>query len=180
MMHGIKHSRSQGLIDFAFMYAVEAHGTQVRKYTDEPYINHPIEVAQIVASVTDDCEMISAALLHDVIEDTPVTYEDLISAGFGRGIAMLVDELSDKSRPEDGNRAVRKGIDRDNLAKASARAHTIKLADLISNSKSIVEHDPRFAKTYMAEKKALLHVLVNGDADLHLRAVEIVCDYYLG
>jgi len=48
-MHGIKHSRSQALIDHAYAFAKSAHEGQVRKYTGEPYINHPVEVAKIVA-----------------------------------------------------------------------------------------------------------------------------------
>jgi len=82
-MHGITHGRSQGLIDFAYRYAEEAHKGQVRKYTGEPYINHPVAVARIVAGVTDDCEMICAALLHDVIEDCGKTWQDLVDVGFG-------------------------------------------------------------------------------------------------
>ncbi len=172
--HGIKHSDSQGLIDAAYRFALKYHGEQKRKYTGEPYINHPVEVANIVSSVTDDCEMISAALLHDVIEDTVAEREDLMNFGFMQPIADLVAELTDISTPSDGNRAKRKEIDRLHLANASDRAKTIKLADLISNSKSICEHDKKFAKVYMKEKSNLLNVLVGGDESLMLIATEIV------
>lgn len=179
-MHGIIHSRSQGLIDAAYRFAIKAHGDQKRKYTGEPYINHPVAVARLVASVTDDPEMICAALLHDVIEDTPITFDELRDHrhGFGWAIASLVNELTDISKPTDGVRAVRKAIDRDHIASASIRAKTIKLADLIDNSSSIVEHDPGFAKVYMAEKRALLEVLVEGNGDLFLMASAIVGDYF--
>ena len=136
MEHNIQHKRSQQLIDFACRFAAKAHGDQVRKYTGEPYINHPIEVARLVASVTDDCETISAAFLHDVIEDTLVEFADIVDAGFGRSIAILVDEVTDVSKLSDGNRAYRKNLDLEHLAKASDRAKTIKLADLIDNSAS--------------------------------------------
>ena len=126
-------------------FAAKAHEGQVRKYTGEPYIVHPVEVMEIVSTVTDDEEMLVAALLHDVVEDTAVTVEDL-RAQFGDRVATLVDELTDKSRPEDGNRKARKAIDRAALAEASAAAQTIKLADMISNTRSIVEHDPKFAE----------------------------------
>ena len=177
-MHGIKHKRSQDLIDFAYRYAKKAHGTQTRKYTGEPYINHPIEVARIVASVTNDCEVICAAFLHDVIEDTEVTFENIQSVGFGFHIARMVREVSDISRLVDGNRAVRKAIDLSHLAKASAGGQTIKLADLIHNTESICRYDLGFARTYMREKRALLKVLTKGNAELHKRAAELVHNYF--
>ena len=180
MKHNITHSRSQPLIDFACKYATEAHGDQKRKYTGDPYITHPIAVAQVVASVTDDCEMICAALLHDVIEDCERTYEDIRDAGFGIGIADLVECLTDVSVASDGNRRVRKEIDRQHTAKSSVRAKTVKLADLIHNSESILKEDENFAKVYMKEKKLLLEVLTEGDAVLYARAKEIVDNYYGG
>jgi len=176
--HGIKHDRSQALIDFACSFAEKAHEGQKRKYTGEPYINHPVEVAQIVASVTDDCETICAAFLHDVIEDCGVTKRKLIDAGLGFGIAQMVAELSDVSVLTDGNRATRKAIDRYHTAKASNRAKTVKLADLISNSKSIIEHGGKFAGIYMEEKKLLLGVLVGGDEKLMAECKNIVNSYY--
>ena len=166
LAHGIKHSRSQMLIDYACRYAQAAHGDQKRKYTGEPYITHPIAVARIVADVTDDCEMIAAAFLHDVIEDTHVTPEDLIRDGFGGGVARLVVQLTNVSKPSDGNRKIRKALDRGALA------------DLIHNSESIVQYDPAFAKVYMAEKVELLRVLKDGDARLYKKAEGIVRKYY--
>jgi hypothetical protein len=74
----------------------------------------------------------------------------------------------------DGNRAVRKAIDREHLAKASPAAKTIKLADLISNSRSILQHDPKFAAVYLAEKRLLLEVLKDGDPTLWSQAYAIV------
>lgn len=178
LAHGIKHSRSQMLIDYACRYAQAAHGDQKRKYTGEPYITHPIAVARIVADVTDDCEMIAAAFLHDVIEDTHVTPEDLIRDGFGGGVARLVVQLTNVSKPSDGNRKIRKALDRGALAYVPPRAKTIKLADLIHNSESIVQYDPAFAKVYMAEKVELLRVLKDGDARLYKKAEGIVRKYY--
>ena len=178
MEHGITHKRSQQLIDNACRFATEAHGDQVRKYTGEPYINHPIEVARLVASVTSDCNMISAAFMHDVIEDTTVTFEEIRDAGFGHHTATLVNEVTDVSKPSDGNRAYRKALDLEHLAKASNNAKTIKLADLINNSDSICKYDERFARVYMQEKAALLLVLKGGDSELYSRASKIVQDYY--
>lgn len=179
-MNTIKHDHSQGLIDFAERFAREAHESidQRRKYTNDPYIVHPTAVAHLVASVTDSCEMIAAAYLHDVVEDTPVTLDDLVDAGFGRSIACLVDELTDVSKPEDGNREKRKAIDRAHTAKVSIRAKTIKLADLIDNSHTITLYDSGFAEIYMREKLLLLDVLKDGDKTLYAQASKIVSDYY--
>lgn len=176
--HGIKSKRSQGLIDHAYSVAKKHHEGQQRKYTGKPYIVHPVEVAQIVSTVTDCCYCICAALLHDVIEDCGATVESLNEEGFGFGISTLVLELTDFSVKSDGNRATRKELDRRYLSRVSNKAKTVKLADLISNSKSIAEHDPKFAKTYMKEKKLLLEVLVGGNEILYKQAKQIVDDYY--
>ncbi len=157
-------------------YAMAAHAAvgQKRKYTGEPYIVHPAEVASIVASVPGSTpDMVAAAWLHDVIEDTGCTFTDVHMA-FGIDIATLVGWLTDVSRPEDGNRATRKAMDRAHTAEAPAEAQTIKLADLISNSRSIMQHDPEFAKTYLEEKRQLLAVMTKGDPSLHARASEFV------
>jgi len=82
--------------------------------------------------------------------------------------------LTDVSKPEDGNRAVRKARDREHTAAAPAEAQTIKLADLISNSRSIMAHDPAFAKTYLEEKRLLLAVMTKGDPGLHSEASRYV------
>jgi hypothetical protein len=89
---------------------------------------------------------------------------------FGIDIATLVGWLTDVSKPEDGNRAVRKAMDRAHTAEAPAEAQTIKLADLISNSRSIMQHDAEFARVYLEEKRLLLEVMTRGDAGLHALA----------
>jgi (p)ppGpp synthase/HD superfamily hydrolase len=144
---------------------------QLRKYTYEPYIVHPAEVAGIVASIGGTESQIAAAWLHDVVEDTGVTIE-VIRAEFGDEIATLVGWLTDVSRPEQGNRAHRKAIDRAHTAAAPGAAQTVKLADLISNTRSIVAHDAKFAETYLSEKRELLKVMTKGDPVLLARAHE--------
>ena len=164
------------IIRKAYDFASEAHGSigQVRKYSGQPYIVHPVGVASIVAAITDDYEMIAAALLHDTVEDTPVTLE-LVHNEFGSQVAALVDELTDVSRPEDGNRTVRKTLDREHSASASIRGKTVKLADLIHNSRSILVHDRDFAVIYLAEKRMLLdQALREGDQLLWETADRIV------
>jgi len=160
------------IVERARMFATAAHAAvgQLRKYTFEPYIVHPSEVAGIVAEVGGTPEMIAAAWLHDTVEDTGVTSE-LIRKEFGDEVAMLVGWLTDVSRPDHGNRAARKAVDRAHTAAAPAAAQTIKLADLICNTKSIVAHDPKFAVTYLAEKRQLLEVMTKGDPALRARAI---------
>ena len=165
------------MVQKAIFFATQAHAGQTRKYTGEPYVNHPVEVMQLVSTVTDDPEILAAAVLHDVVEDTPATIMN-IRIGFNRRVAELVDDLTDVSKPEDGNRATRKELDRQHTAKASPDAKTIKLADLISNSRSIMKDDPNFAKVYMKEKTALLEVLTEGNIILFKQASDIVASYY--
>jgi len=151
------------LVERARTYATAAHQRieHRRKYSDQPYEVHLEAVAKLVASVSDDPETVAAAWLHDAVEDTPATLGD-IEASFGVGVAELVEELTDVSRPGDGNRARRKALDRQHLAQASPRAKTVKLADLIDNCRDITRHDPRFARVYLAEMGALLEVLKEG------------------
>lgn len=183
----------------AVAFAERAHRGQIRKYTAEPYITHPIEVAQLVVSVlpwledrvtkvggllpdvaappvplpyTDE-DIVIAALFHDVVEDTMITLAQIHKA-FGAAVAQLVHEVTDVSRPEHGNRKIRKAMDRDHLANASPGGKTIKLADVISNTQSITFHDPSFAKIYMREKEELLPVLVGGHPALYRRALGLL------
>ena len=155
------------MVERARVFATAAHAAvgQVRKYTFEPYIVHPAEVASIVRSVPHTDEMVAAAWLHDTVEDTDVTIED-VRAEFGDKVAELVGWLTDVSKPEDGNRAVRKAMDRAHSAAAPAEAQTVKLADLIANTRSIMKHDVAFAKTYLEEKRLMLEVMDKGDATL--------------
>lgn len=154
-------------------FATRYHASidQRRKYTDEPYISHPAAVVELVRSVPHTEAMLCAAWLHDVVEDTPCTLDE-VERVFGFGVASLVEMLTDISRPGDGNRAVRKAIDRKHTAQASPAAKTIKLADLIDNTRSIVERDPKFAQTYLMEKALLLEVLREGDATLWAMAAK--------
>lgn len=168
-------------MDFTYIAAIDiarrAHAGQVRKYTGEPYIVHPFAVAGLVAAVSTDDDVIAAAILHDVVEDSPVRIE-LINGVLGSRIAEIVADLTDVSKPSDGNRATRKLIDLEHTAAASIEAKTIKLADLIDNTKTIVAYDPGFAKVYMGEKRQLLEVLKEGDETLLKIATNMVSQYF--
>ncbi|WP_019584421.1 HD domain-containing protein [Thioalkalivibrio sp. ALE16] len=159
-------------------FAAVAHERvgQVRKYTGEPYIVHPAAVVAIVRLVDHTESMLAAAWLHDTVEDTDVELSD-IEREFGGKVASLVYWLTDVSRPEDGNRAQRKALDRAHLAQAPMPAQTVKLADLIDNSRSIFRHDPNFARVYLREKRQLLEVMQGGDRLLRAEAFRLIEDF---
>ena len=163
----------KGIERKALIFASRAHAAvgQKRKYTGQDYIVHPIAVAEIVRSVPHTSDMVAAALMHDVVEDTGVPLDKIVLE-FGSEIAELVYWLTDISVPTDGSREMRKAIDRTHTASAPAAAQTIKLADLIDNTKTISVHDPDFWKVYRREKLLLLEVLTKGDRTLWERAME--------
>jgi (p)ppGpp synthase/HD superfamily hydrolase len=167
------------IVEKARIFATAAHAAvkQTRKYTGEPYIVHPEHVVNIVETVIHTPEMLAAAWLHDVVEDTGVTMTDILCEFGSTDIANYVYWLTDTSTPKDGNRAQRKAKDRERLAQAPAEVQTIKLADLISNSHSIMKHDPKFAVIYLEEKRLLLEVLTQGDRMLWEMANEIISTY---
>ncbi|MFC2088378.1 HD domain-containing protein [Calditrichota bacterium] len=156
-------------------FATERHSAigQVRKYTGEPYINHPAAVVEIVRSVQHTEEMLAAAWLHDTVEDTETQLPEIANI-FGDNVAYFVFWITDVSKSIDGNRVTRKALDRKHIAAAPPQAKTIKLADLIDNSKSIIERNPKFARVYLAEKALLLEVLKEGDKTLWNQANDIV------
>ncbi len=157
----------------ARLWAIRWHGEQKRKYTFEPYWKHPEAVAMLVKTVPHTPAMIAAAYMHDVLEDTPCTQPEMYDA-FGKEVTQLVLWLTDVSRPSDGSRIVRKRIDREHTAAAPPEAKTVKLADLIDNSKSILTRDPDFAITYLREKRLLLdEALREGDSTLWRMADQI-------
>lgn len=161
------------LMKEAIEFATQAHKGQKRKYSDDDYIVHPIAVMRIVETVPHTFRMLLAALFHDVAEDTKVTLKD-IEEEWDKEVADLVEMLTDNSKPEDGNRSVRKTLDLAHTAKASPEGKTIKLADLIHNTGSIVAHDKDFAKVYLKEKEKLLAVLTEGDKTLYDKAFKIL------
>lgn len=163
----------------AYYFAKKAHEYvgQLRKYTNEPYINHPVEVMEILYRYgIKNFGILQAALLHDVVEDTPISI-GCINEAFDVYVCEMVRDLTDISKPTDGNRAYRKAIDREHISRGMPSSKTIKLADLISNSRSIVKHDPKFAKVYLPEKRLLLGVLEEGDARLWEECDRILREY---
>lgn len=169
------------LVKAARMFAWGAHSAvgQKRKYTGEDYAVHTDDVAYILQKFAFNpvtSEMIAAAHLHDSVEDTGVTIEQ-IKYHFGETVAEYVGWLTDVSKPEDGNRKARKAKDLAHTASAPVNAKTIKLADLISNSSTIVQYDPGFAGVYLREKSALLdYALYDADPGLYAEASRILAD----
>lgn len=156
----------------ALQFATEAHGEQKRKYHNEAYIEHPKRVAQLVRTVAHTKEMLCAAYLHDVVEDTPVSLEE-IREKFGDEVAKLVGELTDefvKKNYQHLNRRERKAREVDRQATMSREAKTIKLADVIDNTRDIIEHDRDFARRYVPEMIALTEVLKEGEFKLLMQA----------
>jgi (p)ppGpp synthase/HD superfamily hydrolase len=145
-------------IQHALEFAADAHKHQKRKYSGRPYIEHPIAVARMVRRFEHDEDMIIAALLHDTVEDTPVTIGEIEHA-FGPDVAALVSDLTDVSCSADGNRKTRKQKDLCHIAVAQPRAKTVKLLDLVHNSVSIVRHDRGFAAVFLDEMAKMLDVL---------------------
>jgi (p)ppGpp synthase/HD superfamily hydrolase len=125
----------------AARFAAEKHAAQKRKgAAAEPYVNHLIEVAQLIADSSEklDANLVMAGFLHDTIEDTYTTADELERA-FGSDITALVMELTDdKSLPKE----VRKELQVEEAPHKSVRAQVIKLADKISNLRSVLTSPP--------------------------------------
>lgn len=164
------------LAEKAYHFATYCHRKQTRKYTGEPYIEHCKEVAGLVIDHGGIPEMVAAAFLHDVIEDCEVT-EQLLTMLFGDTVSLYVVGLSDVTTLADGNRAKRKAIERDRLANSFPSIQTVKVADLISNARSICVHDPDFAKVFMVEMEELLMVLTLASPALVNIAHNLLIDY---
>ncbi|HEX7285205.1 MAG TPA: HD domain-containing protein [Candidatus Angelobacter sp.] len=126
----------------AARFAAEKHAGQKRKGdAAEPYINHLIEVAELIAasSAVLDVNLVMAGFLHDSVEDVGVTAAELEET-FGPDVTSLVLEVTDdKSLPKEA----RKALQVKSAPKKSPRAQTLKLADKISNLRAILASPPR-------------------------------------
>ena len=124
----------------AASFAAGKHKDQTRKGNGQPYINHPLEVAKLLAKVgdVDDDDMIIAGLLHDTVEDTDVTFDEL-EKRFGTRATGFVRELTDdKSLPK----KERKRLQVEHAPHMTHEAKQIKLADKISNIRDVIECPP--------------------------------------
>lgn len=161
------------LVHDAYEVARKAHAGVFREYTGEPYVNHPVQVARLLATVPHTNAMLAAALMHDVLEDTEYSEAEMIRR-FGAEVAGLVRMVTKVSRKEDGPRAVRVAKDLAHLAQASPAGKSIKLADIITNCSTIAEHDPQRAVGYLNEKLTAMQVLTEGDPELWQMALDTI------
>jgi len=157
--------------------AIRLHGEQKRKYSGDPYYTHLFRVSDTVRENGGDDAMIMAALLHDVLEDTPTNdteltfeLEKIVDPLMARDIVDLVIELTDvytKENFPDLNRRARKEMEAKRLGEASPRAQTIKYADLLDNGDDIMRNDPSFGRVYLREKSQILEYMDKGDSILY-------------
>lgn len=151
--------------NFAHKYHDEVG--QVREGSGIPYIVHPIEVASIAHAMGHEFNYpaewidiaVIAALLHDTIEDTNCTY-NLIESEFGAVVRDTVFWLTDVVDKTQGNRRVRKELERVRLTAAPGRVKFIKCCDIIANSRGILTDKPQSAQLFLTEKMALLDTFV--------------------
>ncbi len=158
-----------GLLDKAVVFAVRAHSGTERRGKGFPYIVHPLEAVEIVSTMTSDQQLLAAAVLHDTVEDTCVTLEQ-IRDEFGDRVASIVEAESDKNAnglsAKDSWHDRKKGaIDR--LAKASREAKIVALGDKLSNMRAI-------ARDYSVmgdELWKIFHVTDKKDHEWHYRGL---------
>lgn len=157
------------LLDRAIIFAVRAHAGTERRGKGFPYIVHPMEAVEIVATITPDQELLAAAALHDTVEDTDVTIEQ-IRDEFGERIASLVASESDtfeEGVSEEDSWHARKQAAIDRLARASHEAKIVALGDKLSNMRAI-------ARDYAMQGDqlwTLFHVKNREDHEWHYRGL---------
>ena len=123
------------LVEKAFSVAEQAHSSQLRK-SGEPYISHPVAVAQILADLGIGATTIAAALLHDTVEDTPYSIEKLRS-DFGEEVSMLVDGVTKLDKIKFGDSAQAETVRKMVVAMSKdIRVLVIKLADRLHNART--------------------------------------------
>ena len=157
------------LLDKAIIFAVNAHHNTERRGKGFPYIVHPMEAMEIVATITPDQELLAAAALHDTIEDTDVTVED-IRREFGDRIAELVHSESDQFSEgvsEEDSWHDRKQAAIDRLAAASHDAKIVAMGDKLSNMRAIY----RDYKTKGDDLWNIFHVKDKASHEWHYRGL---------
>ena len=142
----------QNAYDSALEFATQKHLGQERKFSGEAYINHPIAVADVLKHYTNDIRLIQAGLLHDTLEDTKTTYNELID-NFGKEVADIVVELTS---PSNMDKSQKRFILTDKMNKMSDGALTVKLADRLNNVSDFDTAPKHFIKKYKPETEYIL------------------------
>lgn len=156
------HPLDTELLDRAIIFAVRAHSGTERRGKGYPYIVHPLEAVEIVATITSDQELLAAAALHDTVEDTDVTLEQ-IRAEFGDRIAALVADESDtmpEGVSEEESWHARKQASIDKLSQAGRDTKIVALGDKLSNMRAI-------ARDYALKGDALWSIFHSKDPKEH-------------
>ena len=146
------------LLDRAILVAVRSHSGTERRGKGFPYIVHPMEAMAIVATMTSDQELLAAAALHDVVEDTDVTLDD-IRGQFGDRVAELVDTESDRL-DEGWDWLARKEFSLKRLREATREEKMVALGDKLSNMRAI-------ARDYMTMGEAFWGMFHVKDKSVH-------------
>lgn len=164
-----------------FNWIKEMHGDQRRKYGDQIYWKHLLRVADLASAFELSVGTMEVGLAHDLLEDTGVTEAELIAklleleytpkeAGWiSQGVQALTDVFTSEAYP-DLNRAERKRREASRLGRIYPQWQSIKYADLIDNTSSIIIWDPEFAKTYIPEKVMILDRMRQGNIELLIMA----------
>lgn len=164
-------------------FARDAHEGQRRKFVDEPYITHPIRVMQLCREAGLPFAAQAAALLHDVLEDTHVTSDQLLhflhdAIGDQSGpVHALVVELTDEYTKDNypkWNRRKRKEMEAQRAWKTSSMAQSVKYADIMDNCATIISTEDDFGFKYCHECAHILTRLDEGDAGLYRKVTETV------
>ena len=171
-------------LDKIAAFADRAHGDQQRKYADEKYIHHPLRVMKACQEHGYPLPVLAAAILHDVLEDTTTTPEEIkkflltvIGETDVDRTLTLVTELTDvytKADHPQMNRRKRKAREGDRLEGVSAEAQTIKYADIMDNAKGIAENGADFAPVFLNECMKLLEKMRKGNDQLRAKALQVV------
>jgi (p)ppGpp synthase/HD superfamily hydrolase len=147
-------------------FALAKHGGQVRKHDGRPYIDH---LDGVVAILTEhgfkSAEIIAAAFLHDTIEKSDTTIEELGRA-FGLPVAELVYWLTDNENGSAESRALQAAW---RLSRAPWNAKLIKLADIVDNGTAVVQHNPDFGPIFLDEKRLQLKTMAEVEGSRLLR-----------
>ena len=153
----------------ALRYAENAHRGQVRKYSDSPYILHPIRVERLVCHYApelydDRINLSIAALVHDTVEDCAISLSDIRSE-FGEHVARMVRDLTHEScfdaNLSKQNRATRWAADIEKLSKANLDSRLIKMCDRLDNLNDMPLSDP-WTKKYLVESDTLMNAISHG------------------
>lgn len=188
-------SIDSSLLDKALHFAIDAHANVERRGKGFPYIVHPLEAVEIVASITSDQELLAAAALHDVVEDTPITIEQ-IRAEFGDRVADIVaaesDNLNEGVTAESSWRD-RKMAALKHLQNASHEVKVVAMGDKLSNMRAIARdyevlgdklwdrfHAPNGKADHVWRYKALAEALSDLDGTFAYREFKALVEQVFG